>query len=123
MVGSVENLTDFRNAGANRLLDAVLERDVGHAAVGMSDPVRHFLIGWKRHSGGVSYAQENDGSLAYKSEQGFTQGTGIRALDVSTFFQRRSLDREFEKLWRGPSNHPCRAFQRSLDKFIKTLTA
>jgi hypothetical protein len=44
VVGSVENLTDFRNAGANRLLDAVLERDVDHAAVGISDPVKRFRV-------------------------------------------------------------------------------
>lgn len=39
------------------------------------------------------------------------RGTGSKAIDVSTFFQRRKLHNEFAKYWRGSANKSRSAFQ------------
>lgn len=49
------------------------------------------------------------------------RGTGQRAIDVSTFFQRRSLHKEFARYWRGSRNRSRGVFQRSWGRFAKAL--
>ena len=49
------------------------------------------------------------------------RGTGQTAIDVSTFFQRRNLHKEFGKYWRGAGNKSRSAFNRAWTKFRKAL--
>jgi hypothetical protein len=49
------------------------------------------------------------------------RGKGAKALDVSTFFKRRNLHREFEKFWRGSANQARPAFQKAWKKLEKAL--
>ena len=49
------------------------------------------------------------------------RGSGARALDPSTFFKRRGLDREFEKFWLGSSNSHRPGFGRAWKRFEREL--
>jgi hypothetical protein len=49
------------------------------------------------------------------------RGTGQRAIDVSTFFQRRNLHKEFARYWRSSRNRSRGVFQRSWGRFAKAL--
>jgi hypothetical protein len=49
------------------------------------------------------------------------RGTGQRAIDVSTFFKRRGLHKEFQKFWTGSANKSRGSFARNLAKFEKRL--
>jgi hypothetical protein len=49
------------------------------------------------------------------------RGSGQKAIDVSTFFQRRNLHKEFGKHWRGAGNKSRTAFNRAWTKFRKAL--
>ncbi len=49
------------------------------------------------------------------------RGTGARAIDVSTFFQRRELHKQFEKFWRKSPNRNRRPFNRHMAKVKKLL--
>lgn len=49
------------------------------------------------------------------------RGSGQKAIDVSTFFQRRNLHKEFGKHWRGAGNRSRTAFNRAWAKFRKAL--
>lgn len=49
------------------------------------------------------------------------RGSGQKAIDVSTFFQRRNLHKEFGKHWRGSGNISRTAFNRASAKFRKAL--
>ena len=51
------------------------------------------------------------------------KGTGERAIDVSTFFQRRSLAEQFESYLRGPGRAFRRTFERRWHKFAVSLSA
>jgi len=51
------------------------------------------------------------------------RGTGQRAIDVSTFFQRRRLDKDFAKFWRGSANKSRAAFMKNWARFEKLLGA
>jgi hypothetical protein len=51
------------------------------------------------------------------------RGTGQKAIDVSTFFQRRNLHKEFGKYWRGARNKSRTAYNRAWTKFRKALEA
>jgi hypothetical protein len=51
------------------------------------------------------------------------RGSGPKALDISTFFKRRRLDKEFLTFWRGQAP-PARAkFRRASDRFLQALKA
>jgi len=50
------------------------------------------------------------------------RGKGPKAADVSTFFKRRNLHREFEKFWHSSSNNRRAAFQKALKQFNKRLS-
>ncbi len=47
------------------------------------------------------------------------RGTGPKASDVSTFFKRRNLHKEFAIYWRGSGNKSRRTFERSWRTFMK----
>jgi hypothetical protein len=49
------------------------------------------------------------------------RGSGPKAIDVSTFFQRRHLHKEFGKDRRGAANKSRTAFNRAWTKFRKAL--
>jgi hypothetical protein len=49
------------------------------------------------------------------------RGSGQKAIDVSTFFQRRNLHKEFGKYWRGAGNKSRRGFRRAWTTFRKAL--
>jgi len=49
------------------------------------------------------------------------RGSGRKAIDVSTFFQRRNLHKEFAKYWRGSKNKSRTAFNRAWATFRKAL--
>ncbi len=49
------------------------------------------------------------------------RGKGARAVDLSTFFMRRGLDKAFERFWRSPVNGSRRAFQRKWFRFERDL--
>jgi len=49
------------------------------------------------------------------------RGKGATALDVSTFFKRRNLHKEFAKFWRGSHNKSRGRFQRAWKRFRKAL--
>ncbi len=49
------------------------------------------------------------------------RGSGQKAIDVSTFFQRRNLHKEFGKHWPGSGNRSQTAFSRAWAKFQKAL--
>ena len=47
------------------------------------------------------------------------RGRGAKAIDVSTFFQRKKLDIEFAKFWRGSANSHAAAFNRAWTRFVE----
>ncbi len=49
------------------------------------------------------------------------RGTGQKAIDVSTFFQRHNNHKEFGKYWRGSGNKSRAKFQKTWPKFEKAL--
>lgn len=49
------------------------------------------------------------------------RGSGQTAIDVSTFFLRRNLHKDFGKYWRGSGNMSRTAFNRASAKFRKAL--
>jgi hypothetical protein len=49
------------------------------------------------------------------------RGVGPTAIDVSTYFKRRHLDREFASFWRGSRNSHRQKFHRSWTQFDKAL--
>jgi hypothetical protein len=49
------------------------------------------------------------------------RGEGPTAADVSTFFKRRKLDKEFDRFWRGSQNTSRRVFNRAWGRFRKAL--
>jgi hypothetical protein len=49
------------------------------------------------------------------------RGAGPTAIDVSTFFKRRNLHKEFARFWRGSRNNSRPAFDRSWTRFRKAL--
>jgi hypothetical protein len=49
------------------------------------------------------------------------RGSGPTAIDVSTFFKRRNLDKEFARFWRGSRNTSRSTFNRAWVKFRKAL--
>jgi hypothetical protein len=51
------------------------------------------------------------------------RGTGSTAIDVSTFFQRRNLHKEFAKYWRGSANKSRPVFNKAWARFAKALNA
>jgi len=51
------------------------------------------------------------------------RGTGAKAIDVSTFFQRTELDKQFKKYWRGPSVRGKGALKGHLGQIEKFVRA
>ena len=49
------------------------------------------------------------------------RGAGETAADVSTFFQRRNLHRDFARYWRGTRNQSRGTFQRAWGRFAKAV--
>jgi len=49
------------------------------------------------------------------------RGKGARAIDVSTFFQRTDLDKQFPASWRAPSNPNRTAFERYVSRIDKRV--
>ena len=49
------------------------------------------------------------------------RGKGARATDVSTFFKKRGLDKQFESFWDGPRNRSRARFKRNWDRFASRL--
>jgi len=49
------------------------------------------------------------------------RGAGPTAIDVSTFFKRRNLDKDFARFWRGSRNASRSTFNRGWAKFRKAL--
>jgi hypothetical protein len=62
--------------------------------------------------------------IAFRAVLGFyraKRGKGAKAIDVSTFFQRRKLNTEFAKFWHGSSNKHRSAFKRAWRRFEGTF--
>jgi hypothetical protein len=55
----------------------------------------------------------------YRSKRGF----GPTAIDVSTFFQRRGLHKEFAKYWKGRGNKSRPGFRKVWSRFEKAVRA
>jgi hypothetical protein len=51
----------------------------------------------------------------------FNRGSGPTAIDVSSFFKRRNLDKEFARFWRGPRNPGRTSFKGAWTRFEKAL--
>lgn len=51
------------------------------------------------------------------------RGSGPTALDVSTFFKRRNLHKDFARYWRGSRNGHRKAFDRGWSTFERALKA
>jgi hypothetical protein len=49
------------------------------------------------------------------------RGKGAKAIDVSTFFQRRKLNTDFAKFWSGSANKHRSAFKRAWRRFEGTF--
>jgi len=49
------------------------------------------------------------------------RGQGITALDVSTFFKRKNLHKEFDKFWNGPHNKSRQRFRSAWKRFCRML--
>ena len=49
------------------------------------------------------------------------RGTGPQAQDISTFFNRRTVDQEFVDYWAGPDNKQRRKFESAVAKVEKAL--
>jgi hypothetical protein len=49
------------------------------------------------------------------------RGKGAKAIDVSTFFQRRKLNTDFAKFWSGSANKYRSAFKRSWKRFEESF--
>jgi AIPR protein len=63
---------------------------------------------------------------AFKAALAFyraSRGTGAKALDVSTFFQRRGLHNEFERFWNKVPPKYRKQFKRGLERFTRELHA
>ncbi len=63
-------------------------------------------------------------TVAFRSALTFyraKRGKGAKAIDVSTFFQRRKLDIEFDKFWSGSANKYRPQFKKSWKKFLKAF--
>jgi hypothetical protein len=63
---------------------------------------------------------------AYRAALAFyrgRRGSGPTALDVSTFFKRRNLHKDFDRYWRGSRNGHRKAFDRGWSKFERALKA
>jgi hypothetical protein len=99
--------------------------------------VTHFI--WQRLNGilrsrrlkDIFFEEEFDSfwstcDAAFKGVLSFyrrKRGSGAKALDVSTFFQRRGLHTEFERFWnRVPAIHR-KQFKRGLERFTRELHA
>lgn len=54
----------------------------------------------------------------YRKNRG---GRGPKAQDVSTFFQRRDLHKQFDAYWKQPSNNHKNVFDRSTERFSRAL--
>lgn len=50
------------------------------------------------------------------------RGKGSAAIDVSTFFKRRNLQKEFGAFWRSPANGAKRAFKSAVGGFERAIT-
>lgn len=59
-------------------------------------------------------------SLAFYRDR---RGSGPTAIDVSTFFKRRNLHKEFGRYWRGGKNGQRKHFDRAWVRFEKALKA
>lgn len=62
--------------------------------------------------------------LAYREALRFyrrKRGTGQKAIDVSSFFKRRNLHKEFAKFWRGSGNKSRAKFQKAWSTFEKAM--
>ena len=51
------------------------------------------------------------------------RGKGPTAIDVSTFFKRRGLDKEFDRFWHGPLNKGANKFEKAWARVEKSLDA
>ena len=63
-------------------------------------------------------------SVAFRAVLSFyraKRGKGAKAIDVSTFFQRRKLNTDFAKFWRGSANSHRSAFKRAWKRFEGTF--
>jgi hypothetical protein len=49
------------------------------------------------------------------------RGSGPKATDVSTFFKRRNLDKDFAQFWRGPHNPARKGFATAWARFARAL--
>jgi hypothetical protein len=49
------------------------------------------------------------------------RGSGPTAIDVSTFFKRRNLDKEFAQFWRGSHNPARKGFKGAWARFARAL--
>jgi hypothetical protein len=65
-------------------------------------------------------------NAAYRAALAFyrdRRGSGPTAIDVSTFFKRRNLHKEFDRYWRGGNNGQRKAFDGGWSKFERALKA
>jgi len=61
---------------------------------------------------------------AFKAALAFyraNRGTGAKALDVSTFFQRRGLHNEFERFWSKAPPKYRKQFKGAFERFTREL--
>lgn len=49
------------------------------------------------------------------------RGTGATALDVSSFFRRKNLDRDFQKFWNSPANNRRGTFRKAWQKYQRSF--
>jgi hypothetical protein len=70
------------------------------------------------------WALTNAATVAFRAVLAFyrtKRGKGAKAIDVSTFFQRRKLDIELEKFWFGSANKHRPAFKKAWKRFQTTF--
>jgi hypothetical protein len=75
---------------------------------------------WKIRRGYAVAALEKVNNIVFRTALQFyrlNRGKGAKAIDISTFFQRKNLHVEFSKFWAGSRNTNRNAFKNAVRKF------
>lgn len=85
---------------------------------------QRFGEGWEQNGKVLDYlwTMNNGAFSAALAFYRLKRGKGAKAIDVSTFFKRRSLDHEFEKFWHGSHNTHRAKFRKALHRLEQLLS-
>jgi hypothetical protein len=85
--------------------------------------VDRFRHAWEKGSWALNALWKANNSVFRAALQFYREnrGKGAKAADVSTFFKRRNLDRQFERFWRSSANKSRAQFQNAFKQFERGL--